>query len=335
MEDQTANPTSSSSADKTATDEPTGSNGNGNNNNNNNKTAQCSVVSIYRAKIAGVLRHVTVAWTKSLINHSFAISVELPEGGASTCKVELKPWPFWSKKGYKSLDVADDDEECRVDVFWDLRSAKFSGSGSPEPTAGYYVALVCDEEVILLVGDGNKDAYKRTKSRPCLEDAVLVSKRENVFGRKSFAARARFDGRKKEHDIVVESAISGPREPEMWISIDGAVLVRVSNLQWKFRGNETVIVDESPVQVLWDVHDWLFAGGPGSSSGLFVFKPGAPDPQPQPQPPSKQEHFGESDHASTVGTNTDTDKNNCSSSSVRNFGGNSEFCFYLYAWKIE
>nr|CAD1831431.1 unnamed protein product [Ananas comosus var. bracteatus] len=243
MEDQTANPTSSSSADKTATDEPTGSNGNGNNNNNNNKTAQCSV---------------------------------LPEGGASTCKVELKPWPFWSKKGYKSLDVADDDEECRVDVFWDLRSAKFSGSGSPEPTAGYYVALVCDEEVILLVGDGNKDAYKRTKSRPCLEDAVLVSKRENVFGRKSFAARARFDGRKKEHDIVVERAISGPREPEMWISIDGAVLVRVSNLQWKFRGNETVIVDESPVQVLWDVHDWLFAGGPGSSSGLFVFKPGAP-----------------------------------------------------------
>nr|CAD1831471.1 unnamed protein product [Ananas comosus var. bracteatus] len=113
------------------------------------------------------------------------------EGGASTCKVELKPWPFWSKKGYKSLDVADDDDECSVDVFWDLRSAKFSGSGSPEPTAGYYVALVCDEEVILLVGDGNKDAYKRTKSRPCLEEAVLVSKRENVFGRKSFAARAR------------------------------------------------------------------------------------------------------------------------------------------------
>jgi hypothetical protein len=43
--------------------------------------------------------------------------------------VELKPWPFWSKKGGKVLDLASG---VRVDVFWDLRSARFTASGSAE-----------------------------------------------------------------------------------------------------------------------------------------------------------------------------------------------------------
>ncbi|XP_008783101.2 uncharacterized protein LOC103702440 [Phoenix dactylifera] len=260
-----------------------------------NKTAQCSVISIYQANIVGVPRNVTVVWSKNLMNHSLSVSVEKSNGDSPlTCKVELKPWPFWSKKGFKSLEI---DGE-RVDLYWDLRSAKFSNG--PEPSGGHhYVALVCNEEVVLLLGDCKKEAYRRTKCRPALESAALVSRRENVFGKKCFTTRARFDERKKEHDIVVENSISGPQDPEMWISIDGVVLIHVSNLQWKFRGNETVLVEKVPVQVFWDVHDWLF-GSPGTGHALFIFKPAA-----------------------------EGDRNGNPSSPAP------EFCFFLCAWKTE
>ncbi|XP_072962617.1 uncharacterized protein [Typha angustifolia] len=278
-----------------------------------NKTAQCTVIAVYRTMIAGVARRVTVMWNKNLINHSFSVSVENSDAdGPLTCKVELKPWPFWSKKGSKPLEI----DGSRLDVFWDLRSAKFSGS--PEPSGNYYVALVCNEEVILLLGDCKKDAYKKTKSRPSLEDATLLCKRENVFGKKSFCTRTRFDDRKKEHDIVVENSISGPKDPEMWISIDGVVLIHVDNLRWKFRGNETVIVERTPVQVFWDVHDWLF-GGPGSHA-LFIFKPG----------PALERQPVDDDHQNGI-SQSDNEQHPL----VRTCRGAPEFCFFLYAWKLE
>uniref|UniRef100_A0A0E0JWY1 DUF868 domain-containing protein n=1 Tax=Oryza punctata TaxID=4537 RepID=A0A0E0JWY1_ORYPU len=240
-------------------------------------TAHCSTVSVYRAKINGATRHVTAVWHKTLINQSFTISIDGGGDGAGddgmlSHKVELKPWPFWSKKGVKTLDVDGD----RLDIVWDLRSAKFPAS-SPEPAAGYYVALVSHDEVVLLLGDGKKDAFKRTKSRPSLDDAVLVSRRESVSGKGTFAARAPLAAGRRDHEIVVDSSIAGPREPEMRITVDGVVLVHVRSLQWKFRGNETVIVDQSPVQVLWDVHDWIFAGGPAAQA-VIVFKPGTAPP---------------------------------------------------------
>ncbi|TVU32944.1 hypothetical protein EJB05_24709 [Eragrostis curvula] len=271
--------------------------------------AQCSTVSVFLAKINGAPRLVTAVWNKTLINQSFTITIadagggddEAAGGPAVTHKVELKPWPFWSKKGGKALDVGGD----RVDVFWDLRSAKFAGSSSPEPAAGYYVALVSNEEVVLLLGDGKKDAYKRTKSRPSLEDAVLVCRRESVLGRRCFGARARLDARRsKEHEIAVEISLGAvPKDPEMWVTVDGVVLMHVKNLQWKFRGNDTVLVDQAPVQVIWDVHNWVF-NGPGSHAA-FVFKPGAP--------PEIEENDGRN--------------------GIQDEGA--DFCFFLQAWRME
>ena len=271
-------------------------------------SAQCSTVSVYLAKIGGAPRLVTAVWSKNLINQSFTVSIDRPgdddAAASASHKVELKPWPFWSKKGSKALDVGGGD---RVDMFWDLRGAKFAASSSPEPAGGYYVALVSDDEVVLLLGDSKKDAYKRTKARPSLDDPVLVCRRESVFGRRSFAARARLDARgSKEHDIVIEcSPAAGTivRDPEMWVTVDGFVLLHVKNLQWKFRGNETVLVGQAPVQVIWDVHDWLFAG-PGSQAA-FAFKPGAP--------PEIQEDSG--------------------GNGIQSEG--TDFCFFLQAWRTE
>jgi Plant protein of unknown function (DUF868) len=269
--------------------------------NSNKPVPQCSVVSFYETKIAGVPRQVTISWNKSLITHSFSISIEGRENGPLLCRVELKPWPFRGRKGSKEEDVDGD----RVKIFWDMRSAKFSES--PEPISGYYVALISQEEVILLVGDSKKNAYKKSKSRPSLEDPILLCKRESALSRRNFTTRARFNNwKREEHDIVIENSIPGSKDPEMRISIDGKVLINVKNLHWKFRGSEMVLVEQSPVQVFWDVHDWVF-NGPWSQA-FFVFKPG------------KAELPKEYDDDGEILCNCD------------NLSG---FCFYLNAWRTE
>ncbi|KAJ7964661.1 DUF868 family protein [Quillaja saponaria] len=286
-----------------------------------NKTTQSTVICVYQANIAGYWRNVTVSWCRNLMHHSLHVSIESVGGEANyTCKIDVKPWNFWSKKGYKTIEV----DGNQMEVYWDLRSAKFSGS--PEPSSDYYVALVSDEEVVLLLGDYKKKAYKRTKSRPAFIDAVQYYKKENVFAKKSFSTRAKFDDR-RESDIVVESSTSGPKDPEMWISIDGIVLIHVKNLQWKFRGNQTVRVNKLPVQVLWDVHDWLFSSsGTGTGHGLFIFKPGPSEAE------SEKEGSDLGDHESDDSGYYSTMSNDYQS--TKSYTSN-EFCLFLYAWKLE
>ncbi|KAG8062268.1 hypothetical protein GUJ93_ZPchr0003g18026 [Zizania palustris] len=85
-------------------------------------------------------RLVTVVWNKNIINQSFTISIDRLKAAAAggscsgddgppTHKVELKPWPFWSKKGLKTLDVNGD----RLDIFWDLRPLVPSASEARLP----------------------------------------------------------------------------------------------------------------------------------------------------------------------------------------------------------
>ncbi|CAM8985327.1 hypothetical protein QQ045_009468 [Rhodiola kirilowii] len=270
------------------------------------KASQSIVSCLYRASIAAFWRNVTVMWSKNLMNYSMSVVVDGNRTDAAqyTCKIDLKPWHFWSKKGFKSFDV----EGAEVEVFWDLRSAKFSTS--PEPISDYYVALVSDGEVVLLLGDMKKKVFKRTKSRPALVDAVLCQKTEHVFAKKTFSTRAVLDQKQqKVYDIVVESSTIGLKDPEMWISIDGVVLIHVKNLQWKFRGNQTVVVNKQSIQVFWDVHDWLFVS-PGHGHGMFIFKPIDAD--------------NESDM-------DDSDSNYHSAIAKPS----PDYCLFLYAWKIE
>ncbi|XP_052206756.1 uncharacterized protein LOC127811084 [Diospyros lotus] len=281
------------------------------------KTAQSTVTSVYQTHIAGHWRNITVLWCKNPVSHSVTISVDSVHGDFhGSCRIDLKPWQFWCKKGFKTFDV----DSNQVEVYWDLRSAKFCGS--PEPASDFYIAVVAEEEVVLLLGDYGKKAYKRTKCRPPLVEAVMFYKKEHVFNKKCFSTRARFDPRKKEHEIVVESSTSGSKDPEMWISIDGIVLIHIRNLQWKFRGNETVQVNKLPVQVYWDVHNWLFST-PGSGHGLFIFKPGP------------METESDVDENSRCGDSDDCSSSNSRYYSTQSQSKESEFCLFLYAWKLE
>lgn len=292
-----------------------------------NKVApQTSIIFVYQAKVAEFLRNVTVTWCKNLINHSLIITVENPcDENQSTCKVDIRVWQFWGRKGLKSFEL----DGKLVGIFWDFRQAKFSST--PEPCSDYYVAMVSGEEVVLLLGDLKKEAYERTRTRPSFEDATLLYKKEHVYGKRSFCTRAMLADGDKEHYIFIETSLPGPGpgpgvDPEMWISIDSTVLIRVMNLNWRFRGNEAVMVNNLPVQILWDVHDWLH-GKPGSGRpGLFIFKTG----------PSA-ECVSDDDH--------DPDDGKCSreseggsrygSASPQGCPSTPDFCHFLYAWRID
>ncbi|KAK4276212.1 hypothetical protein QN277_019182 [Acacia crassicarpa] len=295
------------------------------------KIAQTTVTYIYQANIGRCWRNVSMTWCKTLMSHTLHLTIDSTIGKLKyTCKIDVKPWSFWSKKGYKSLDV--DGHE--VEVYWDVRSAKFS-DGCPEPTGDYYVAFVFDDEVPLLVGDLKKKAYKRTKSKPASIEAMQVVKKENVFAKKSFVTRAMLNTEKttvaatmartktKESEVIVESLMSsGVNEPEMSIYIEGVKLIHVKNLQWKFRGNETVMVNnnEKAVQVYWDVHDWLFSGSDDSSGpGVFTFKPG----------------FAEAEESDM--SDRESYDNEYGNSSVYYSTRNapSEFCLILCAYKLD
>ncbi|KAF8390514.1 hypothetical protein HHK36_025041 [Tetracentron sinense] len=294
------------------------------------RSGQSVFMSVYRTKIAGHCRLITITWCKNLLLHGLSVSVQRPEGDTQySCKVELKPWYFWRKQGSKRFIV----EGKAVDVFWDLKAAKFNGE--TEPQSDFYVAIVSEEEVVLLLGDLKKDAYRKTGSRPALIESILVSKKEYIFGKKKFRTRAKFHEKGSFHEITIEcnnnrssSGISnnsslGGFDPEMEIKIDGRLAIHVKHLQWKFRGNESIYVNKVRVEVYWDVHDWLFS--PGLRHALFIFKPISSSTSPS------------STSASSSLTSTPFSSKTASSTLVEgyNAGGSSGFCLFLYAWKVE
>ncbi|KHN10445.1 hypothetical protein glysoja_030881 [Glycine soja] len=300
------------------------------------RSGQSVYMSVYRTKVADHCRLITITWCKNLLLHGLSVSVEGPEGEEQyyTCKVELKPWYFWRKQGSKRFIV----DGKAVDIFWDLKAAKFNGE--TEPTSEYYVAVVCDEEVVLLLGDLKKEAYRRTGCRPALIDPILVSKKEHIFGKKKFSTRAKFHEKGRWHEISIECKNKGNNnynvdslngvQPEMEIRIDGHLVIHVKHLQWKFRGNESIHLSKMRVEVYWDVHDWLFS--PGLKHALFIFKPILSS-----STTTITSMSSSSPSLSSSSPPLSTVHQTRSSGSVEGFsvGGSSEFCLFLYAWKVE
>ncbi|KAF2298099.1 hypothetical protein GH714_014060 [Hevea brasiliensis] len=201
-----------------------------------NKVPQSCVTLIYKANVAESSRYVTVTWNKNLINYSLTIGVENPSNeDPYTCKIDLKTWQFWGRKGIKSFQV----DGKRVEVYWDFRHAKFSSN--PEPSSDYYVALVYDEEVVLILGDLKKDAYKRTKKRPSLIEPILLCKKENVYGKKIFLAKQCYTMRRKSTTLSLKCH-------------QGLVILSCGLASTASS-----------------------SASPGAGNGLFIFKPGFPN----------------------------------------------------------
>ncbi|KAK6924778.1 Protein of unknown function DUF868, plant [Dillenia turbinata] len=296
------------------------------------RSGQSIFMSTYRTKVADQCRLITITWCRNLLVHGLSLAVEGQEGeNQYSCKVELKPWYFWRQRGFKHFIV----DSKQVNIFWDLKNAKFNGE--TEPKEDYYVAVVCDEEVVLLLGDMKKEAYRKTGCRPALIDPILVSRKEHIFGKKKFLTKAKFHEKGRFHEISIECkhgtshggkiSTSTKYVPEMEIRIDGHLGIHVKHLQWKFRGNDSIQINRLRVEVYWDVHDWLFS--PGLRHALFIFKPILPSPSPSLSASSSPSLYSL--------TSTPLLSQTMSSTSLEGFstGGSSEFSLFLYAWRIE
>ncbi|KAF9603271.1 hypothetical protein IFM89_034604 [Coptis chinensis] len=303
------------------------------------RSGQSVFMSVYQTKLAGKCRLITITWCKNLLLHGLSISIEGLDGDNQfNCKVELKPWYFWRKHGSNRFQV----DGKLVEVYWDLKAAKFSGE--TEPQSDYYVAVVCEEEVVLLVGDLKKDAYRKTGSRPSLIEPILVSKKEHIFGKKKFSTRAKFHEKDRFHEISIEcntnnlntcnisannSSISG-FDPEMEIRIDGHLSIHVKHLQWKFRGNESIFVNKIRVEVYWDVHDWLFM--PGLRHALIVFKPTSSTTSTS---TSLTATLSLPPPSSVITMPLSYQLDDSFPVEGYNGGGSSGYCLFLYGWKVE
>lgn len=225
------------------------------------RSAQNLVTCLYKIKLAGEYRLIFVTWFKTLMGQGLSVHVDDP-GCQLTCNVDMKPWLFWKKQGCKRFEIG----ELIVEVMWDLSSAKYGSS--PEPHKCYFVAIVCDQNLVLLLGDMQREALKKLHAEQTAVQATLLSRREHVSGKHLYTTRAQLFESGSIHDIVIECHTGTEKEPCLSICVDKQVVVQVKQLMWKFRGNQTIHIDGLPIEVFWDVHNWLFNT---SDSRLAVF----------------------------------------------------------------
>ncbi|GAU23372.1 hypothetical protein TSUD_334190 [Trifolium subterraneum] len=147
-----------------------------------------------------------------------------------------------------------------------------------EPLEGYYLVVLFNKKIVLLLGDLKKEACKKIDSDNSYNnvvgvynsDAIFIAKREHIFGKKFYCAKAQFCDKGKVHDVRIEcDVLVGTNEPCLVIRIDSKIMMQVKQLKWKFRGNQTILVDGFPVEVFWDVHNWLFGNATGNAVFMF------------------------------------------------------------------
>ncbi|KAL6970412.1 hypothetical protein U1Q18_030112 [Sarracenia purpurea var. burkii] len=235
--------------------------------------ASCSSVSrashnvvtcVYKCKLLGQSCFITITWSKNLMGQ--CLSVEIDNfSNQCLCKFDVKPSLFSKRKGSKCFEV---NNSSKIDMYWDLSSADF-GSG-PEPLGGYYLAVVCKGQMVLLIGDLRKEVRKKLNLTPALPNAMLVSKREHIFGKRVYGTKAQFCDNGPVHGLTIECDTLGVNDPNLVIRLDTKMVMQVKRLRWKFRGNQIIWVDGHPVEVFWDVHNWLF--GTAFGNAVFMFR---------------------------------------------------------------
>ncbi|KAK4419331.1 hypothetical protein Salat_2346000 [Sesamum alatum] len=219
---------------------------------------QNAVTCVYRVKLSTEKTQFPIRLTWSnLLNQGFAISV------SKSSRVLRK------EKGTTAFESGG----LRVEVFWDLSRAKYDSG--PEPVAGFYVVVVVNSEVSLILGDIEQELeVKKRVSDTRVSEFSLVSRSENLSGKTVYSTRARFCETGACHDILIkcsaEDGTASMKNPVLSVYMDKKSVIEVKRLQWNFRGNQTIFLDGLLVDMMWDVHDWFFS--PSTGCGVFMFR---------------------------------------------------------------
>lgn len=84
-----------------------------------------------------------------------------------------------------------------------------------------------------------------------------------------YTTKARLGGRMR--DIQIDCGYNDDFS-RLSFSVDGKRVLQIKRLKWKFRGNERIEVDGVPMQISWDVYNWLFESDTNDGHAVFMFR---------------------------------------------------------------
>ncbi|KAB1215935.1 hypothetical protein CJ030_MR4G028709 [Morella rubra] len=187
-------------------------------------SVQNSVTCVYKISLSTQKQIlITVTWCK---NHSSqGLSINFGDDPSTPpFRLNTNSRLFRKKKGSKTVE----SDNSSIEVFWDLSTAKY-GAG-PEPVDGFYVLVVVDSEICLILGDMAEEAVsKKFKSTASGAKVSLISRREHCSGNTLYSTKAQFCDTGIAHDILIRCSgeSEGLRSPVLSVCID-----RPEDLMW-------------------------------------------------------------------------------------------------------
>ncbi|GFQ04953.1 hypothetical protein PHJA_002639400 [Phtheirospermum japonicum] len=217
-----------------------------------------SVTSIYKIKLSTDKQFlIKLTWCNQL-NQMFSISI------FDCC-------PFSTSKFSKSFRIlrgtkVSESRGLRIEVYWDLSRAKYESG--PEPITGFYVIILVNSELSLILGNMERELeVKKCVFETRVSEFSLISRREYFSGNDVYSTKAKFCEAGICHDILIKCN-NNNNNRVLCVYVDKKSVIEVKRLKWNFRGNETIFLDGLLVDLMWDVHDWLFSP---TTKGYRVF----------------------------------------------------------------
>lgn len=214
---------------------------------------------------------ITISWFAAETGHQDAI-VSFDHDPSSSFRLGASSGGLFRKNRSHSKKMGHRSSE--VEVFWDFSKAVYETG--PEPVDGFYVLVTVDSELGLALGDrATREAiYKKLGVCASGDTAKfsMVSRREHLSGDSVYSTKARFGKTGVVHGVLIKrrEESEGQKYPVLCVYVDNKIVLRVKRLQWNFRGSQTIFVDGSAIDLLWNVHDWFF--GPGTGCATFMFR---------------------------------------------------------------
>jgi hypothetical protein len=255
----------------------------------NNPSIQNSVTNTYK------LNHhkqflITLTWTKKLIGQGFIINITNNNTFSDSDSVSVSSSSSSSGSGSDYVNVISkfnsnpplllmknrgtetfQFQNFEVKLLWDISEAKYEEG--PEPVNGFYVMVLVNSELGLFLGDKEEESLKKNHGAKF----SMVSRIERFSGTSVYSTKAKFSESGNSHEILIKNGVEdeGSKSNVLCLFMDKKMVFKVKRLKWNFRGNQTIFVDGLVVDLMWDLHDWIFNlsdDNNNSDSAVFLFR---------------------------------------------------------------